>query len=41
MKFLWYIPRSSRFEWQHYKTTMGWFQMMRFGIFGVNLYKGE
>jgi hypothetical protein len=49
-RFLWYWLKSeenrwgvkqpvARWQWQHYKTSRGWFQMMRFGFFGVNIYR--
>jgi len=28
-----------RWMWQHCKTWAGWYQIMRFGFFGVNVYR--
>ncbi len=38
-RFFWYKPKKDRFKWQRYKMSGGQvFQMMRFGVFGVNYY---
>lgn len=36
--YLWYRPKDERFKWLHCKTTRGWYQILRFGLFGVNIY---
>lgn len=37
--FYWYRPGEHRFMWQRYTMYGGQvFQMMRFGLFGVNYY---
>jgi hypothetical protein len=36
---LWYRPAKNRFMWQRYQMSNGGiFQMMRFGLFGLNIY---
>ena len=38
-RLFWYKPTESKFMWQHYRMSNGGiFQMMRFGLFGVNYY---